>query len=80
MNCKCTTEVADKIKEKYGDEYEDLKCGNIILSFTTGKCSLGIPFTYRKRNPKTKEFYEKKYEVPVTASYCPFCGKSTREE
>ena len=74
------TEVADKIKEMYGEEYEDLKCGNIILSFTARESSLRIPFTYRKRNPKTNEYYQKKYEIPVTASFCPFCGKSTKEE
>ena len=81
MNCNCIQETSEKLLPKLRENpvrpkkgaITSVQCGNIGLSFKTGKTMLGIPFRVRFEKQMKEE------EVLIYADFCPFCGKSTKE-
>ena len=78
MICECVDKMIKRIQEKYPKKYHGLKLKNVSFTFPTGETILGIPLSYKEKNPKTGEFYKKDYEISVVASFCPFCGKKLK--
>jgi hypothetical protein len=80
MNCNCLTDIEKKLKEKFSGELRtpvDVQCQNI--GFVFGKACRLVHLTKFKITADVKG-YRKGRETTVTANYCPFCGKSTKEE
>lgn len=72
-NCKCATELTDKIKEHHGLTDEAFVYFRDMNLFTGGLAS----YVIIEERVKTKAGKEKKrnFNIPVVHNYCPFCGK-----
>lgn len=82
MKCDCINEIerqlADHMKPKAGADAE-ARAQNMALLITDDmelKSALQIPF--RVKGSGKGFASERGKEVPVTASCCPFCGRSTK--
>jgi hypothetical protein len=78
MNCKCITEIEEKVKEAH-PEWN----GKKVTSIKMDKI-----FTFNPTDIRTStnmvvevEGQKKKYDVGLTHTFCPFCGiKQTNKE
>jgi hypothetical protein len=79
--CNCITKVQDLIREKYDDPEASINVGFSFLNSMLDVKPSGVAFTYR---PKKKDgtYSDRKKEVGLSLSYCPFCGVeySAKEE
>lgn len=80
MICKCIEILKGKLVEH---NYEDARLKNTAFTLPTKEKNkmgyvLNIPFLYKKKK-KNGEYMKNDQEIPVRASYCPFCGKKLKE-
>ncbi len=84
MQCNCIEEIEAKIKEHMQPDVkapiESARCQNIsyVLNGANAGTHIGIPFGVKADAPGYRS--RKGKEFTVIASYCPFCGKSTKPE
>lgn len=80
MNCNCVKEteaaIADLMKEKLGTSVE-VKCADIAFVFG-GTSSMSMAFKTRFTATAEAKGYKRGKEVSMIASFCPFCGTSTK--
>ena len=77
MNCNCIKELEQKLAKHYGEQLgvtAKVECQDVALILT------GNIMTSRLKNAfqvtaQAKGFIKGKV-IPVTGSYCPFCGKA----
>jgi hypothetical protein len=83
MNCECIKRIEGElaevpfVKEKAGENIK-VTCAATGFQLTDDmglKLVINIPFRIRGTGKGFTS--EKGKEMPVVASYCPFCGKST---
>lgn len=86
MNCDCIKQTekrlaeADFVKAKAGENIE-VSCQITTFGLTeTNNLVLALAIPFRVRGTGKGFSSAKGKELPVFASYCPFCGKSTKEE
>jgi hypothetical protein len=80
MNCNCISDIEKKLKDKFEEQLGtqvEIECQN--LGFTFGKSMRTQHFSQFKVTADAKG-YKKGNLTSVIASFCPFCGKSTKEE
>jgi hypothetical protein len=80
MNCNCLTDVEKKLKEKFSADLgaeAKVECQN--LGYLFGKSVRFAHLTEFKITADAKG-YRKGKRITVTANFCPFCGKSTKED
>ncbi len=80
MNCNCIGDLEKRLQEKYTTELgapASAECQ--AAGFTFGKAVRVIHKTEFKITANATGFKRGK-PIPVIASFCPFCGKSTKEE
>jgi hypothetical protein len=80
MNCNCIIDIEKQLKdmhEKHLGTQVEVECQNYGLTF--GKSVRTEHITEFKVTADAKG-YKKGKLTSVFASFCPFCGKSTREE
>lgn len=80
MNCNCITDIEKKLQEKLTAELGtavQVECQN--LGWLFGKSVRFAHLTEFKITADAKG-YRKGHRTKVTANFCPFCGKPTKEE
>lgn len=79
MNCNCISELEKKVADKYAADLGkpvEVKCtGAAIVFGKTVSMAHKTPFIVKADAPG----YRKGKDVSFFASFCPFCGKSTKE-
>lgn len=81
MKCNCIVDIEKKLNEKYTAELGvevKVECQNIAFTLI-GNAFNQIHFTNYKVTAPVKGF-AKGMTMPVHANFCPFCGKSAKEE
>ena len=73
MNCECMEKLVENINEKYPEKYPELKAQE-MLNFITGNFQYYLNLTYRKKK-KDNRLTDKRFDLPIILSHCPFCGK-----
>ena len=78
MNCKCITEINEKIREQTGDKDASIYT-TFGLDTKENKMTICVPIGLNYRKKKANgEFMKNKTHSTIIASYCPFCGKSVK--
>lgn len=81
MKCNCISDIEKKLAEKYTKELAvtaTVEC--LATAFTlVGNAFDTIHFTNYKITAPVKGFTKGKM-MPIHANFCPFCGKSVKEE
>lgn len=81
MKCNCIGDIEKKLAEKYAAELgvePKVECQSIGFTLVDNAFDT-IHFTNYKITAPAKGFTKGKM-MPVHANYCPFCGKSVKEE
>lgn len=84
MNCNCVNVVEENIKDLHQPRVkapiDSVLCQNIsfVLGGPNSGSYISIPFRVKADAPGYRS--EKGREFSVMASYCPFCGVSTRKQ
>ena len=81
MKCNCLIDIENKLAEKYTAELGqsvNVECQATGFALIDNKFSLTHRTDY-KITAQVKGFVKGKI-LPVFANYCPFCGKSVKEE
>ena len=78
MACNCFETVNEKLQEKLEDPTGSLNCVHQLIDnkFVTKPA---VTFVYNKKKPDGSR-QQKRTEIEVTYSFCPFCGKNYDEE
>lgn len=79
MNCDCFNELEKKLAEKFTADLgkpAEVKCGGVAFTYAkTIELAHTTPFKVTADVPG----YRKGKTVPFFASFCPFCGKATKQ-
>ena len=81
MNCNCLNEMEDKVANKFADDLGvpvEASCQAVAFGLSENGMVLWHKTEF-KVTADAKGFKRGKL-VPVMASFCPFCGKSTKQE
>lgn len=82
MNCNCVKEtevaIADLMKEKLATSVE-VKSADIAFVFG-GASGMSMAFKTRFTVTAEAKGYKRGKEVSMIASFCPFCGTSTKSK
>lgn len=81
MNCNCLTEVKANLSDymvKRGAVNPVLTENFLGLNLNTGEAIISMTYTLRADNRPYNT--QKGKPVTMTASFCPFCGKSVKKE
>lgn len=82
MNCTCIKDMEGKLRDflhpKIKGHIERVECGCIGFGLTDDgmEIRLLIPFNIKADAPGYRSLKGK--QMSVSASFCPFCGKSTK--
>lgn len=82
MNCNCISDTEKKIAEYMQSQAGDnAKAACDIAGFTLGQNDLAVALLIPFRVKGSKKGYtsEKGKTINMTASFCPFCGVSTKK-
>ena len=83
MNCTCLKDLEDKLRDflqpKIKGPIERIECGIVGFGLTEAgmETRLLIPFNVKADAPGYRG--QKGKQTPVSASFCPFCGTSTKK-
>ncbi|MTD32437.1 hypothetical protein [Paludibacterium denitrificans] len=81
MQCTCLRDIEKKLTEKFTSDLSvpaEVSCQNEAF-IHEGNCMEIAHTTNFKITANAKGFMKGK-NMPVTANYCPFCGKPTKKE
>lgn len=81
MNCNCISDLGEKLTERFTEQLgveASVTCENEGFLFGKSSASQAL-FTNFKVTAQAKGYTRGKV-IPVSANYCPFCGKSAKEE
>lgn len=80
MNCTCINDLEKKLAAKYSAELGTSASAECrAAGFSFGKSLMVIHKTEFKITANAP-CYKRGKSIPVIASYCPFCGTSTKEQ
>ena len=72
MKCDCITKVNEKLRENFDDEKAEVSVA-LCLDNNVLDAYPALTATYHKKK-KDGTYADKKTEVSLRPSYCPFCG------
>jgi hypothetical protein len=81
MNCTCITEIGQKLTEqmaKDGAVNPKVYPNFVGIDFNGGRTVVSLPYTVHGDNRPYSS--QKGKTISMVASFCPFCGKSTKAE
>jgi hypothetical protein len=81
MKCECISDIEKKLAEKYTVELgiePKVECQSVGFTLIDNKFDMTLRTDYKITAP-VKGFTKGKI-MPVFANYCPFCGKSVKDE
>lgn len=81
MKCTCIGDIEKKLADKLSADLSvpaKVECQNTAFLFGTAKVELA--HTTQFKITAQAKGYVKGKTMPVTANYCPFCGKSVKED
>lgn len=79
MNCNCFQDLKKRMADKFTEDLgvaATVECQNTAL-LLVGNRMVSTPITNFKITANAKGYVKGKI-MPVTANYCPFCGKSVK--
>lgn len=80
MNCNCIKELEQKLAKHYGEQLgvsAQVECQDVALILTGNRMVSRLKNAFQV-TAQSKGFIKGK-TIPVTGSYCPFCGKAVVE-
>ncbi|WP_353191374.1 hypothetical protein [Pandoraea pnomenusa] len=79
MNCDCISVTEKRIAEKFSAELgADIKATCMGTGFLVRDNELAVCINTRFKLTGNAKGYQRGKEINMIASYCPFCGKSTK--
>jgi len=74
MTCNCIEKMEVQLRNKRGDEYHNARCRDLRIIKQNGIPQLRLAVFFEYEKPQSWGS-SAKYNLPVYASHCPFCGK-----
>ena len=77
MNCNCIKELEQKLAKHYSEQLgvaAQVECQDVALILTGNSMASRLKNAFQV-TAQSKGFIKGK-TIPVTGSYCPFCGKA----
>lgn len=75
MACSCIEKMEARLKAgKNGTEYHNARCRDLRIIKRVGVPELRLAIFFEYEKPQ-RWGSAQKYNLPVYASHCPFCGK-----
>lgn len=82
MNCDCIssmeTKLANHVRPQAGDDAKAV-CAATVFGLTDTSMYLALRIPFRVKGSKKGYTGERGKEVPISAAFCPFCGRDARE-
>lgn len=84
MSCDCLEKVTADVARLASDPKKagagaTAECASVAMCFGT-KVSLDLYIPFNVKGPNVGYRSQKGKEIPVFATYCPFCGKKIKED